>query len=491
MPLSDYQREITDAVRDVPNTCFIAGTWGRAESGRSFAVYDPATGDAIAEVADAGLAEAALAIDAAQTAMTSWSATAPRQRSEVLRKAFELMSTRAESLARLIVAENGKTLADARSEVAYAAEYFRWFAEEAVRNAGEILVAPSGANRIIVSHQPIGISLLVTPWNFPAAMLTRKIAPALAAGCSVVCKPAEETPLTALAIAALLDDAGVPSGVVNVLPTSEPAQLVGAILADQRVRKLSFTGSTDVGKLLLGAASAHVVSCSMELGGNAPFVIFDDADLDLAVAGAMVAKMRNGGEACTAANRFYAQRGIAEEFSTRLAGQMAALRVGPGLDEQNELGPLVNAPSQAKVDTLVADALAAGAHALVGGVLPEGQGWFYPATVLSNVAADAAILATEIFGPVAPVVPFTREDEVIALANDTPYGLVSYVYTGDLARGIRVAEALEYGMVGLNRGLVSDPAAPFGGMKQSGLGREGSHVGMGEYLETKYIATSW
>jgi succinate-semialdehyde dehydrogenase/glutarate-semialdehyde dehydrogenase len=475
----------------VPTELFLNGRWQPAADGGRFDVLDPATGSVLATVADAGVPDALAAVDAASAAFPGWAATAPRRRGEVLRAAFELMTARAEELARLIVLENGKALPDARGEVAYAAEFFRWFAEEAVRAVGEVRTAPAGTNRILVLRQPIGVAVLVTPWNFPAAMATRKIGPALAAGCPVILKPASETPLTALALAGLLAEAGVPDGVVNVLPSRRSGPLVRAMLHDPRVRKLSFTGSTEVGRLLLHEAADGVVSTAMELGGNAPFLVFDDADLDAAVAGALVAKMRNGGEACTAANRFYVQRGIAARFVAWFAGAMAALRTGPGLDDGVQLGPLVNAEGRDKVATLVADAVSAGARVVTGGTTPDGAGFFYPPTVLADVPESAAILTEEIFGPVAPVVVFDTEAEAVELANRTEYGLVAYVYTGDLARGLRVSEALESGMVGLNRALVSDPAAPFGGVKQSGIGREGGHDGLLEYLETKYIAVQW
>ncbi len=489
---ADLHGEVFAAMADrVPVRCFVGGRWRSSSDRAEMPVSDPATGRVLVQVADGSVEDATAAVDAASDALPAWSATPPRERSEILRRAFEAMVARKEELARLVVLENGKAFPDALGEVTYAAEFFRWFAEEAVRNAGEVAVAPSGANKILVLRQPIGVAALVTPWNFPAAMLTRKIGPALAAGCSVVCKPASETPLTALVIAGILEEAGVPAGVVNVVPSSRSGPVVARMLADERVRKLSFTGSTEVGRLLLAAAADHVVSCSMELGGNAPFVVFDDADLDAAVAGALVAKMRNGGEACTAANRFYVQAGVAREFSERLAHAMAELRMGPGLQEGVGLGPLVNEPSRVKVAELVEGALATGARAVVGGAVPDGPGWFYPATVLADVDPSAAILSSEIFGPVAPVVAFSSEAEAIEMANASEFGLVSYCYTGDLARGLRVAEALECGMVGLNRGLVSDPAAPFGGTKQSGLGREGGHDGMLEYLEQKYVACSW
>ncbi|MDT4961626.1 MAG: succinate-semialdehyde dehydrogenase / glutarate-semialdehyde dehydrogenase [Pseudonocardiales bacterium] len=470
---------------------FIGGNWRPATDDRRMNVIDPATGEVLASVADATVADGSAAVDAAAGALAGWSARAPRERGEILRTAFDLMTERADELARLIVQENGKALADARSEVAYAAEFFRWFSEEAVRIDGQLRMAPAGTNRIVVLHQPIGVSVLVTPWNFPAAMATRKIGPALAAGCTVILKPASETPLTALAIADILVRAGVPDGVVNVVPSRRSGPMVSAMLHDPRVRKLSFTGSTEVGRRLLHEAADCVVSTAMELGGNAPFLVFDDADLDAAVAGAMVAKMRNGGEACTAANRFYVQRGIAEEFTTRFAQQMAALRVGPGLDDGVRLGPLVNEEGRTKVRELVNDAITAGARLVTGGTVPSGAGFFYPPTVLADVPPSAAILQEEIFGPVAPIVVFDTDEEAIAKANQTEYGLVAYVYTADLTRGLQISERLESGMVGLNRAVVSDPAAPFGGVKHSGLGREGGHDGLLEYLESKYIAVQW
>ncbi|MEV6347886.1 NAD-dependent succinate-semialdehyde dehydrogenase [Actinoplanes sp. NPDC051851] len=470
---------------------FIGGKWVPASSGNRFDVLDPATGDTVASVADGGETDAIAAVDAAAAAGPAWAATPPRVRGEVLRKAFELMTERAAELARLISLENGKALTDAKGEVTYAAEFFRWFAEEAVRGEGIATTAPSGANKILVVRQPVGVCVLVTPWNFPAAMATRKIGPALAAGCTVILKPASDTPLTALAMAAILAEAGVPEGVVNVLPSRSSGAVVGRMLRDSRVRKLSFTGSTEVGRILLAQAAENVVNTSMELGGNAPFVVFADADLDAAIEGAMLAKMRNGGEACTAANRFFVESSVAPEFSRRLAARMSQLVVGPGTDEKTQVGPLVNEDTVAKVDSLVKGAIDAGAEAITGGARPEGTGFYYPPTVLTGVAADSPILREEIFGPVAPIVTFTGEAEAVRLANDTEYGLVAYVYTADIGRGMRVSEAIEAGMVGLNRGLVSDPAAPFGGVKQSGIGREGGHDGLLEYLESKYIAVNW
>jgi succinate-semialdehyde dehydrogenase / glutarate-semialdehyde dehydrogenase len=473
-----------------PTDLWIGGSW-HAGRGERFDVHDPATGDVLASVASAAPADGLDAVAAAAGAQPAWAATAPRERAEVLRSAWELLVERSDELARLITSENGKPLSESRSEIAYAAEFFRWFSEEAVRLRGEVATAPSGDNRIVVLHQPVGVAYLITPWNFPAAMATRKIAPALAAGCSVVLKPATLTPLTALAVADVLHDAGVPPGVVNVVPTTDARALTEAVLGDRRVRKLSFTGSTEVGKALLEQAAGRVVNVSMELGGNAPFLVLADADLDAAVDGAMVAKMRHNGETCTAANRFYVEAPLAEEFTARLADRMGALRAGNGLEAGVEVGPLVDAATRDKVADLVHGATAAGATAVVGGAPSPGPGFHYPPTVLGGVAADNPILAEEIFGPVAPVVAVADADEAIRLANDTEMGLVAYVYTGDLARGLRVAERLEAGMVGLNRGIVSDPSAPFGGVKESGIGREGGHEGLLDYTETKYIATDW
>jgi succinate-semialdehyde dehydrogenase / glutarate-semialdehyde dehydrogenase len=475
---------------NTPTGLLIGGSWSPGRAG-VLPVIDPATEDTIAEVA-AGTAEDAIdAVSAAHQALPGWAATAPRVRGECLRRAYELMIADTEALARLMVMENGKALRDARAEITYAAEFFRWFAEEAVRIDGMVTRAPSGANRILVQHQPVGVAVLVTPWNFPAAMATRKIGPALAAGCTVVLKPAKETPLSALAVAAILSEAGVPDGVVNVVTTGSPGSVVGAMLADPRVRKLSFTGSTEVGRVLLRTAADTVTNCSMELGGNAPFLVFGDADVDAAVEGAMIAKMRNGGEACTAANRFYVHESVAGEFTQKFAARLSALNVGPGLEDGVDLGPLVNADTRSKVATLVEEAARDGGRVVTGGQAPDRRGYFYAPTVLDDVPPTAGILSEEIFGPVAPIVRFTDTDEAIAMANSTEYGLVSYLYTADLRRALQVAEALEAGMVGINRGVVSDPAAPFGGVKQSGLGREGGHEGLLEFTETKYIAVDW
>ena len=474
---------------EVPTGLFIGGEWGT--NGKTLPVTDPATEDTLVEITDGTPEDGLAAVAAAHAALPGWSATPPRERAECLRRAWALMIERSEAIARLMVLENGKALRDARGEVIYAAEFFRWFAEEAVRIDGMVTTAPSGANRIMVLRQPVGVSVLVTPWNFPAAMATRKIGPALAAGCAVVLKPAKETPLCAFVVADILREAGVPDGVVNVVCTSSAGPLVSAMLADPRVRKLSFTGSTEVGRILLRTASQTVTNCSMELGGNAPFLIFEDADLDAAIEGAFLAKMRNGGEACTAANRFYAHEKVAAEFTARFSARLEQLSVGPGLDEGTDLGPLVNEDTRSKVASLVADAAGSGSHVVTGGKAPDRRGFFYLPTVLADVPPGAGILNNEIFGPVAPVVTFTDEADVIRWANDTEYGLVSYLYTADLRRALRVTEALETGMVGINRGIVSDPAAPFGGVKQSGLGREGGHDGLLEFTETKYVAVDW
>jgi len=491
---SEHTFELTQSAHapsPLPTDSLLGSSWREAASGRRFDVMNPSTGERLTTVANCGLTEAGAAVDAAEEAAVAWAATAPRRRSEILRACFEKLLQNRDWLAELIALENGKALADAQSEVTYAAEFFRWYAEEAVRISGEIQTAPSGANRIVVQYEPIGISLLITPWNFPAAMATRKIAPALAAGCTCILKPAEETPLTALAIAQLMLDAGVPGGVVNVITTDDPGPVCRAILHDPRVRKLSFTGSTEVGRILLREAADNIISSSMELGGNAPFIVFDDANLSYAVEGAMLAKMRNGGEACTAANRFYVQRGIYNAFTEELVRRMAAVKVGPGLSAETGCGALINRAAVDKIQRLVADAVNRGARVISGGSAVEGPGHFYPPTVLVDVPHAADILREEIFGPVAVLVPFEAASEAIRLANQTSYGLVAYVYTADLKSGLQVCGKLESGMIALNRGLVSDPAAPFGGVKQSGLGREGSWHGLLEFTEAKYIAVSW
>jgi succinate-semialdehyde dehydrogenase / glutarate-semialdehyde dehydrogenase len=481
---------LEQAIEGRPTALLVGGEWREAHGGATIPVIDPATEEVLAEVAAASPEDGLAAVDHAAAAGPRWAASPPRRRSEVLRRAYDLMTEQAEGLARLIVLENGKALPDARSEVAYAAEFFRWYSEEAVRNEGTLVSSPSGANRIVVLHQPVGVSLLVTPWNFPAAMATRKIGPALAAGCSVILKPASETPLTALAIGALLEQAGAPAGVVNVLPAASAGAFVTAVLNDDRVRKLSFTGSTEVGRLLLQAAAPSVVDCSMELGGNAPFIVFGDADIGAAVEGAMVAKMRNGGQACTAANRFFVERSVVAEFTERFSAAMGALTMGPGLQDGVDVGPLINKAGQDAMAEIVGRATATGSELVVGGEFP-GPGYFYRPTVLSGVPSGSDFLQQEIFGPIAPIVSFSADDDVVEMANATEYGLAAYVYTADLGRSLRVAEALDHGMVGINRGIVSDPAAPFGGVKQSGLGREGGHEGMAEFTEAKYVSVDW
>ncbi len=468
---------------------YIDGRWQATQE--RFEVLNPATEEVLASVASADTGHADAALDAAAAAMAEWAARTPRARSEVLRRAFELMSARLEDFARLITLENGKARADAMGEAAYAAEFFRWFAEEAVRADGLITHAPASGARIIVQHKPAGLAVLITPWNYPAAMGTRKIAPALAAGCGMIVKPASETPLTMLALMPLLEEAGVPKGLVNVLPSKRTGALVDHMLADPRVRVVSFTGSTAVGRKLLQSAAGQVLKPAMELGGNAPCIVFEDADLDTAVEGTMLAKMRNLGEACTAANRIYVHESVAAEFTLRLSERMSALTVGDGTDPRVDVGPLVNADTRDKVAAFVADALSKGAQLECGGEIPPGKGFYYPPTVLSQVPESADCVHDEIFGPVAAIQTFSDEEDVIRRANATEYGLVAYVFSEDFKRALQVCERLEYGMVGLNRGLVSDPAAPFGGVKQSGLGREGGHEGMHEFMETQYISASW
>ena len=484
----DATERLAAVVKTLPHQLLIGGQWRDASGGHTFAVENPADGAVLCMVADATPADGRAALDAAVQAQPAWAAYAPRDRGEILRRAYELLIERRADLAVLMTAEMGKPLAEARSEITYAAEFFRWFAEESVRIDGGYAIAPNGQGRFLVMRQPVGPCLLITPWNFPMAMGTRKIGPAIAAGCTMVIKPAAQTPLSMLALAEILREVGLPDGVLNVLTTTASGELMEPLIRDGRARKLSFTGSTAVGRRLLEQCADQVLRTSMELGGNAPFIVFDDADLDAAVDGAMLAKMRNIGEACTAANRFYAQAGVAEEFSRRLAERMGALRIGSGLDDDVEVGPLIDAVAQDKVASLVEDAVSRGARILVGGKPVEGPGHFYPPTVLADVPESATMRHEEIFGPVAPVSSFQTEDEVLAAANDTPYGLVCYLYTRDLARAIRVSERLETGMVGLNQGVVSNPAAPFGGVKHSGLGREGGSVGIEEFLETKYVA---
>jgi len=476
---------------NVPTDLWIGGKWRKSSDNCRFDVIDPATEKAIASVASATVEDAIAAVDAAQAAFEGWAARKPRERAEILRKAYEVIMRDAERFAKLITLENGKALSDSRGEIAYAAEFFRWYAEEAVRNIGQVSMAPASGARIVAQHKPAGVAVLVTPWNFPAAMATRKIGPALAAGCPVVLKPASDTPLTMLALMPIMEEAGVPAGVINVIPSRASGKVVSAMLHDPRVRIVSFTGSTEVGRKLLHEAADGVVKPAMELGGNAPFLVFEDADIDAAIEGAMIAKMRNMGEACTSANRFYVHEKVHDEFASKLTAKMAALKVGNGLDDGVAVGPLVNADARKKVIELVDDAVGRGARILTGGKSPDGPGHFYPPTVLDKVPDGASMLREEIFGPVAAIQTFKSEDEVIARANDTEYGLVAYLYTKDLSRGMRVSEQLDFGMIGLNRGLVSDPAAPFGGMKQSGIGREGAHEGLMEFMETQYVSVTW
>jgi succinate-semialdehyde dehydrogenase / glutarate-semialdehyde dehydrogenase len=480
-----------DFLKDVPTDLWIGGEWRSASDQARFDVEDPATEEIIASVASATVEDCIEAVAAAASAQQVWAAKKPRERSEILRKAFDLVVQHSERLARVMTLENGKSLTDSRAEMVYAAEFFRWNAEEAVRVLGYISLSPTSGAKIVVTHKPAGVALLVTPWNFPAAMATRKIAPALAAGCAVVIKPATATPLTMLALMPILAEAGVPAGVVNVVPSQSSGKVVSAMLADKRVRVISFTGSTEVGRVLLKEAANNIVTPAMELGGNAPFIVFEDADLPKAIDGAMVAKMRNMGEACTAANRLYVHESVLHEFSSGFATRMAGLKMGNGLHDGVAVGPLVNASARSKIDELVKDAVRKGARVLTGGQPIEGRGYFYPPTVLVEVPADAKLVHEEIFGPVAAIQSFKSEDEVIGLANECDVGLAAYVYTKDLSRGLRVAARLEVGMVGLNRGVISDPAAPFGGVKQSGIGREGSHEGVMEYLETQYVSVEW
>jgi succinate-semialdehyde dehydrogenase/glutarate-semialdehyde dehydrogenase len=474
----------------LPSGLLIGGEWRPAAHGATFEVEDPATGATLARVADAAPADAMAALDAAAAARQSWAATAPRARSEILRRAFDAVIDRRDDLALLMTLEMGKPLAEARGEVTYGAEFLRWFSEEAVRVDGRLTRAPGGDAELLVTRQPVGPCLLITPWNFPLAMATRKVGPAVAAGCTVVLKPAEQTPLTALAFAQIMLDAGLPAGVLNVITTSDAPSVVRPLMEDPRLRKVSFTGSTAVGRVLVQQSATNLLRTSMELGGNAPFIVFEDADVDAAVDGAMLAKMRNGGEACTAANRFYVHEDVADRFAERLAERMGAVTVGRGIEPGVELGPLIDETQRSKVAQLVADARDRGAELLTGGEPLDGPGYFFAPTVLDRTPPGAALLREEIFGPVAPIVRFSGEEEAIAAANDTEYGLIAYVYTGDLARGLRVMNRLETGMVALNRGIVSNAAAPFGGVKASGLGREGGPEGIGEYLETRYASFS-
>jgi len=473
-------------LRGVPTQLFIGGAWREGSAG-TLTVEDPATGEVLTSIADASEQDAAAALDAAVAAQAGWARTPARERAEVLRRAFEAVTARAEDFALLMTLEMGKPLAEARGEVAYGAEFLRWFSEEASRTSGRYAQNPAGGSRLLTMKQPVGPCLAITPWNFPLAMGTRKIGPALAAGCTIVVKPATQTPLTMLALARVLQEAGVPDGVLNVVTTSRTSAVMAPLIADPRLRKLTFTGSTAVGQALVRQSADRLLRTSMELGGNAPFLVFDDADLDKAIEGALAAKMRNMGEACTAANRFYVQRGLVQEFSHRLAERMEALKLGRGTEDGVQVGPLIDARAREDVATRVEEAAQAGAQVLTGGGPVGEQGWFYAPTVVTGVPAGARLLTEETFGPVAPVVAFDTEEEGVALANDTEYGLVAYVFTEGFSRGMRVAEALDTGMVGLNAGVVSNAAAPFGGVKASGFGREGGLEGIEEYLETKYV----
>ncbi|MEY2826690.1 MAG: hypothetical protein RLZZ122_1054 [Actinomycetota bacterium] len=471
----------------VPDQLLIGGVWKNSSDQKKFDVTDPATGKVLKTIADASYEDGQAAMAAAHDAQDGWAKTAPRVRAEILRAAFEKVTAMADDLATLMSMEMGKPFSEAKGEVAYGAEFLRWFSEEAPRIDGRYTTAPDGKNRLLVLKRPVGPALLITPWNFPLAMATRKIGPAIAAGCTSILKPAALTPLTSLLFAKVLIEVGVPAGVVNVIQTTRVQDVTGPLIKDSRLRKLSFTGSTPVGRKLIADSAEQVLKVSMELGGNAPFLVFEDADIDKAVEGAMLAKLRNMGEACTAANRFLVHESVVEEFSTKLTQKMSPLKVARGLEEGSNIGPLIDEKSRKAVHALVEDAKSKGAEVLIGGSIPSGEGYFYPPTVLKNVPASSEILSHEIFGPVAPIVTFKTEDEAVRMANDTEYGLVAYAFTKDLNRGLRLAERLETGMFGLNTGLVSNPAGPFGGVKQSGLGREGSHEGIEEYLETVYV----
>jgi len=473
----------------VPKQLYIDGEWRDGSKG-TFSVEDPATGETLVDVADASEDDAKAALDAAAAAGPEWAAYPPRERGEILRRAFETIIKHEDELALLMTLEMGKPLKESKAEVAYGAEFLRWFSEQAVRIEGRYATSPNGQGRLLTMQQPVGPCLLITPWNFPLAMGTRKVGPAIAAGCTMVVKPAQLTPLSMLMLAKILEDSGLPKGVLNLVTATSSGETMGPLIADPRLRKLSFTGSTEVGKKLMAQASDNLLRLSMELGGNAPFIVFDDADIDSAVQGAVIAKMRNIGEACTAANRFHVAGSVADEFAEKLAGKLGAMKVGRGTDDGVEVGPLIDDNQRSKVSELVEDAVGRGAKALVGGHARDGAGYFYDPTVLTDVPDDARLLSEEIFGPVAPVKGFADEDEAIAAANDTEFGLVAYVFTSDLKRALRVCEKLETGMVGLNQGMVSNAAAPFGGIKQSGFGREGGPEGIEEYLETKYVAVN-
>lgn len=485
---SHTSQKALDVLAKVSTGLYIDGEWIEAASGTRFDVINPATEEVIASVADGGPEDALRAIETAGRVQKKWAKTAPRERSEILRRAYDLIMARQDELALIMTSEMGKPFAEAKGEVAYAAEFFRWFSEEAVRIGGDLTTTGDGKNRILVSKEPVGPCVLITPWNFPLAMGTRKIGPAIAAGCTMVFKPANLTPLSSLALVDILIEAGLPKGVLNVVTTTKASNVVTPWMESGIARKVSFTGSTGVGVRLLEQAAKNVMRSSMELGGNAPLIVFEDADLDRALEGAFAAKMRNMGEACTAANRIFVQRSVAADFSARLAQRLGSLTVGDGATEGTDVGPLVEQKALNKVQELVDDAVSKGATVVCGGSRPERNGYFYSPTVLSDVTPDAALMSEEIFGPVAPIVPFDTEEEVIRLANDTPWGLASYIFTQDLDRAFRVGDELEVGMVGLNTGIVSNPAAPFGGIKASGLGREGGRVGLDEFLEIKYMA---
>jgi succinate-semialdehyde dehydrogenase/glutarate-semialdehyde dehydrogenase len=479
--------ETHSVVDAVPKQLYINGKWIDGAEG-TLEVEDPATGEPIAEVADASPDQALEALAAAHNTQKEWQQTPPRERGEILRRAFEVVTERADDLALLMCLEMGKSIAESKAEVTYASEFLRWFAEQAVRIDGRYSVAPNGAGRLLTMKQPVGPCIAITPWNFPMAMGTRKIGPAIAAGCTMVMKPAKQTPLSMLALTQILDEVGLPKGVLNVVTASSSGSIMGPLIKDPRARKLTFTGSTEVGRTLIEQSAEQVLKVSMELGGNAPFLVFDDADVDDAVEGGMIAKMRNIGEACTAANRFHVAESLAQEFAEKMAERMQALKIGPGYEDGNEVGPLIDEAQREKVEELVQDAVDKGAKVLCGGKRVDGPGYFYEPTVLVDVPDDARLLKEEIFGPVAPIKGFRSEQEAIDAANDTEFGLVAYLYTPDMKRAMRVTEALETGMVGINQGIVSNPAAPFGGVKQSGFGREGGYEGIDEYLETKYAA---
>ncbi len=487
MSIATKEQTVVDAVS---KQLYIGGEWRDGTGGGTLEVEDPATGEALCEVADATPADAVQALDAAVDAQADWANVPPIDRGEILRRAFEKLIEREEDLALLMTLEMGKPIAESRSEIAYAAEFFRWFAGEATRVHGDYYLGGNGKGRVLTMKQPIGPSLMITPWNFPMAMGTRKIGPAIAAGCTIVMKPASQTPLSMLALAQILEESGLPGGVLNVITSSSSGSVMEPLIRDPRARKLSFTGSTEVGRKLLEQASEQILKVSMELGGNAPFLVFEDADLDAAVDGALLAKMRNIGEACTSANRFHVAAPVAEEFAERLAAKMGSLKIGRGTDEDVKVGPLINQDAIDKIEELVGDARSKGAKVIVGGNAGDGRGYFYEPTVLTGVPADARVLEEEIFGPVAPITTFDTDEEAIHAANKTQFGLVAYVFTSDFKRAIRVIEGLETGMVGLNQGMVSNAAAPFGGWKWSGIGREGGFEGIEEYLETKYVAVN-